>query len=760
MAPLASEPRQLLVVLNLAKRKALYTLVVEITAWMRSQLELRQPSDADAEAEAGVAPLFVSPALAPDEDGRPVDVSVLQRKTPPSPELVRLRNAALAHFDAWRRDVLGKLKEVLSPPDDAGIVEERRKRTERIARERVEIPSSGENLMDLSDWGPGVDAVAEAKATRARDVARLQSDFHAIPTRLLTIPQDDREETLSCLLLLLLSAGSYSADSRVLAVYLASAFEIPLSRLNTEETEIACSLVETSAEAARKQASPSMSADAEAEKRKQQNQTSRYWKVGLASVAGAAIIGVTGGLAAPMVAGAIGGLMGSVGLGGVASFLGLFWMNGALVGTLFGAYGARMTGEAVDQYAREVEDFRFLPLKDQLRSGSPKSKDEARRLRVTIGVNGWLDSEHDIKAPWRSLGDDTEVFALRYEVKSLMGLGQSLKDLVSSAAWNWVKVEILKRTVLVTLWAALWPVYLLSMASSIDNPFSLAKNRSEKAGEILADALINKVQGERPVTLVGYSLGARVIYSCLRSLAQRRAFGLVDTVVLIGAPIPSNRNHWQMMRSVVSGKVFNVCSENDYLLAFLYRATSIQLGVAGLQSIKDIEGVENIDLSEEVDGHLRYPDIIDKILYRCGFQVVEGAAGPIEKDEGGIKMEDSTAAGATGTLIEFDALAITEPPRPTPEPAAPPLAHSPKLATQPTSPDPERKQRTAVTRWAPSNISASQSPLGTEVPPDPLSQLPSTVNLHAAGAIDTAQRYFRPVYPKDHAWCRPVPACL
>jgi hypothetical protein len=33
-----------------------------------------------------------------------------------------------------------------------------------------------------------------------------------------------------------------------------------------------------------------------------------------------------------VVAGAIGGIMGSVGLGGVASFLGMFWMNGALVG--------------------------------------------------------------------------------------------------------------------------------------------------------------------------------------------------------------------------------------------------------------------------------------------------------------------------------------------------------------------------------------------------------------------------------------------
>lgn len=86
-----------------------------------------------------------------------------------------------------------------------------------------------------------------------------------------------------------------------------------------------------------------MSADAEAERRRRENQVNRLLKVGLASVAGAALIGVTGGLAAPVVAGAIGGLMGSVGLGGVASFLGVFWMNGALVGTLFGAWGGKMT---------------------------------------------------------------------------------------------------------------------------------------------------------------------------------------------------------------------------------------------------------------------------------------------------------------------------------------------------------------------------------------------------------------------------------
>jgi thioesterase domain-containing protein len=124
---------------------------------------------------------------------------------------------------------------------------------------------------------------------------------------------------------------------------------------------------------------------------------------------------------------------------------------------------------------------------------------------------------------------------------SLMELGVSLKSMVSSYAWSFLKLEILKRTVLATLWSALWPVYLLKMAASIDNPFSKARNRSEKAGQVLADALINKAQGERPVTLIGYSLGPRVIYSCLKSLAEREAFGLVEFVVFIGAPVPSTR---------------------------------------------------------------------------------------------------------------------------------------------------------------------------------------------------------------------------
>ncbi|KAI1074309.1 DUF726-domain-containing protein [Whalleya microplaca] len=689
MAPLTNEPDALRVVLNLARRKAFYTLVCETVKYMRSQLELphsvpvSHPSSSTARrssppppySETDDAPLFVLRNNQPQhqsqsqsndgDDPAPPPKPPRPKQVPPSPALVRLRKAALSHFDAWRTETLGKLREVVSKADDPKVLEARRQRAEQLATRQRDEPADGEDLLSFD--------TADADATAAdpnpdmqvgpNSLSNFQTLYHPIPTRLASIPLEDRKEVLSAMLILLLSIGNYSAYSRALVCYLASALEIPPSFLNSEETEIATTMVEAAQKADAEKQKSGMSAEAEAQKRKEQGQVSRFLKVGLASVAGAAIIGVTGGLAAPAVAGVIGGLMGSVGLGGLASFLGIFWMNGALVGTIFGAFGAKMTGGIVDQYAKEVEDFKFLPLKKEWGEGWSKDGPEARRLRVTIGINGWLTNEQDVTKPWRALGDESEVFALRYEMNTLMSLGNKLKGLVTSAAWSAVRAEILQRTVLATLQGALWPIFLLSSASNIDNPFSLARNRSEKAGQILADALINRVQGERPVTLVGYSLGARVIYSCLRVLADRKAFGLVDTVVLIGAPVPSNAGHWQMMRTMVSGKVFNVYSENDYILAFLYRTTSMQLGIAGLQAISDeVDGVENLDLSAEVTGHLRYPDLIARILTRCGFPNVKGGEHEIEKDDGEIILQNK-GWGETGTLVDLNDPNTMEPSR-------------------------------------------------------------------------------------------------
>src|ERR1700722_11907373 len=141
-----------------------------------------------------------------------------------------------------------------------------------------------------------------------------------------------------------------------------------------------------------------------------------------------------------------------------------------------------MTSKMMDKYAKEVQDFAFLPLRSKaasLPAGSHGTHDispEDRRLRVTIGISGWLTTKEDIIKPWRVLGHQSEVFALRWELEALMKLGTSMESLVKSYAWSIAKKEIIERTIFASLMDALWPLALLKVRKVVDNPFSVAKN--------------------------------------------------------------------------------------------------------------------------------------------------------------------------------------------------------------------------------------------------------------------------------------------
>jgi hypothetical protein len=169
-----------------------------------------------------------------------------------------------------------------------------------------------------------------------------------------------------------------------------------------------------------------------------------------------------------------------------------------------------------------------------------------------------------------------------------------------------------------------WPSSLLKVSKIIDNPWSVGMVRAEKAGAILADAIMrSKFHGDRPVSLIGYSLAARAIYACLMVLAERRQFGLIDSVVLIGLPAPSESRVWLTLKSVVAGRLINVFSEHDYILGFLYRTSNISFGVAGLQEIQGADGVENHDMSYLLCGHLGYQYLIGQILSDIGWEDID-----------------------------------------------------------------------------------------------------------------------------------------
>ena len=518
-----------------------------------------------------------------------------------APKVQELKTSCLAYFEEWRDSLILRVGEVLNSQSHT--------KESKTSGHAKKVTKEASDQVDSPD-------------------GKLESVYSPQETSLSNLTHDERSTILNAMLLLLLSLKSYKAHSRTLLLHLASSLNISSNDLTKMEKDVARGLL-TAAE--------HMSGDASTAAASEANQYSRKWKVGLASVAGAALIGVTGGLAAPLVAAGVGGLMGGIGLGATAAagYLGALAGSGVLVGGLFGAYGGRMTGKMMDAYAKEVQDFAFVPVRgtvEKHRFGHGKaekergeaSEKERRRLRVTIGITGWLTEETGVVSPWRVLGEGGEAFALRWELQALLALGNALQNFVSTAAWGYIKKEIIKRTVLAGLWSALMlPLAMLKISKLVDNPFSVAKSRADKAGEVLADALISKAQGERPVSLVGYSLGARVIYSCLLALAERRAFGLIDSVVVMGAPMPSDAADWRTLRSVVSGRFINVFSENDYILAYLYRTSSVQLGIAGLQAVDGVHGVENVNVTEMVNGHLRYQYMVGSILSKIDWPDID-----------------------------------------------------------------------------------------------------------------------------------------
>jgi pimeloyl-ACP methyl ester carboxylesterase len=118
------------------------------------------------------------------------------------------------------------------------------------------------------------------------------------------------------------------------------------------------------------------------------------------------------------------------------------------------------------------------------------------------------------------------------------------------------------------------PIVLTKLSYLIDNPWTVSLDRANSAGLILADSLIDRNLGVRPITLLGYSLGSRVIFSCLRELARKGAVGLVQNVYLFGAPIVAKKDEFLRARTVISGRFVNGYAMNDWILGLLPPCTS------------------------------------------------------------------------------------------------------------------------------------------------------------------------------------------
>lgn len=135
---------------------------------------------------------------------------------------------------------------------------------------------------------------------------------------------------------------------------------------------------------------------------------------------------------------------------------------------------------------------------------------------------------------------------------------------------------------------------------------------------MLGILLSQRVLGNRPTTLVGYSLGSLVIFEALQHLAllpPSETTHLIQDVYLFGAPVTTDERAWTAVRRVVAGRLVNGYGSRDSVLAVLSRMSSASWKVAGLQAV-EVQGVENVDCNF-VDGHLKWRGQIGKSLQQC-----------------------------------------------------------------------------------------------------------------------------------------------
>ncbi|OWZ23918.1 hypothetical protein PHMEG_0001143 [Phytophthora megakarya] len=176
----------------------------------------------------------------------------------------------------------------------------------------------------------------------------------------------------------------------------------------------------------------------------------------------------------------------------------------------------------------------------------------------TTSSSVWeLGTKHEPLRAWRwkdrfPQGDQ---YCLMWEEAGLRRFGKSMRTFAAEQVSNYATTEIVKYTALAALFAAVAiPRVILRLADIIDNAWTVTMNAADTSGKLLAEAL--------------------------RQL---------------------------------SGRLINGYSDKDWMLGVMYRYQGWSLNSAGIAPI-DIAGVENVDLSEIIGGHLEYKSKIGAIM--------------------------------------------------------------------------------------------------------------------------------------------------
>jgi len=323
----------------------------------------------------------------------------------------------------------------------------------------------------------------------------------------------------------------------------------------------------------------------------------------------ATIIALSGGSAAPFVAAKLGslGLLGAAGTGtAISSLTGAALTSASLAaigGTVAGgtavisavgaAYGAYKGGAISQGYFGDIRQFGIKKI---------QSGDDSKPNIIVI--NGFMASLKENRKEWRSFTahsyPDHNVFEVEWESKNLINCTELITGVVSIPAF----IKAYGRAVAKGIKG------VLTLIGLADNPFHQAVVKAQITGVILAE-FIGRTPSNKKYVLCGHSLGARVAYYTMLSLAsaenKEKSMNRISEAHLFGGAVGNDPlPEWKKVKSVVSGPINNYISQKDKVLQTLYRLALFTSSPIGRNPIKSVKGINNIDCTDHVDGHTKY----------------------------------------------------------------------------------------------------------------------------------------------------------
>ena len=229
---------------------------------------------------------------------------------------------------------------------------------------------------------------------------------------------DLRWTVLCDLFLVLIADGIYDARSRVLLERVGKDLEVPWIDICRFEKRVTDAL-----EMQQQAEQENWNEEEHLENRRKLALKKRYVMMGLATVGGGLVIGLSAGLLAPLIGAGLAAGFTTIGIGGTGSFLAGAG-GAAIITSGAAASGSFMGGKAADRRTGAVKTFEYRPLNNN------------KRVNLIITISGWLTSKvDDVRLPFSTvdpiMGD---LYSLLWEPDLLTSMGDTINILATEVS--------------------------------------------------------------------------------------------------------------------------------------------------------------------------------------------------------------------------------------------------------------------------------------------------------------------------------------